>query len=55
MVCKGLLDKQIACDLSVSEATMKTYVTAIFYKLNVRIRTQAALLLQQMETILASH
>lgn len=49
MVCDGLLNKQIAYELSVSEATVKAHVTAIFRKLNVRTRTQAALALQHME------
>ena len=49
MVCDGLLNKQIAYELSVSEATIKAHVTAIFRKLEVRTRTQAALALQQME------
>jgi len=51
MVCEGLLNKQIAYELTVSEATVKAHVTAIFRKLNVRTRTQAALLLQQLESI----
>lgn len=51
MVCDGLLNKQIAYELSVSEATVKAHVTAIFRKLGVRTRTQAALLLQQLESI----
>jgi len=51
MVCDGLLNKQIAFELSVSEATVKAHVTAIFRKLNVRTRTQAALLLQHLESI----
>lgn len=51
MVCEGLLNKQIAYELKVSEATIKAHVTAIFRKLNVRTRTQAALLLQQLESI----
>ena len=54
MVCEGLLNKQIAYELSVSEATIKAHVTAIFRKLNVRTRTQAALLLQQLESIPSS-
>lgn len=49
MVCDGLLNKQIAYELSVSEATIKAHVTAIFRKLGVRTRTQAALALQHME------
>ncbi|MGV8843421.1 MAG: response regulator transcription factor ErdR [Pseudomonas sp.] len=51
MVCDGLLNKQIAFELSVSEATVKAHVTAIFRKLSVRTRTQAALLLQHLESI----
>ncbi len=51
MVCDGLLNKQIAYELNVSEATVKAHVTAIFRKLGVRTRTQAALLLQQMESL----
>ncbi|HLD67316.1 MAG TPA: response regulator transcription factor ErdR [Pseudomonas sp.] len=51
MVCDGLLNKQIAYELSVSEATVKAHVTAIFRKLGVRTRTQAALLLQHLESI----
>lgn len=51
MVCEGLLNKQIAYQLNVSEATVKAHVTAIFRKLGVRTRTQAALLLQQLETL----
>ena len=54
MVCDGLLNKQIAYELNVSEATIKAHVTAIFRKLGVRTRAQAALLLQQMGSIPAS-
>ncbi|PSS48187.1 response regulator transcription factor ErdR [Pseudomonas sp. BBP2017] len=54
MVCEGLLNKQIAYELNVSEATIKAHVTAIFRKLGVRTRTQAALLLQQLESVAAS-
>ncbi|MFN3581055.1 MAG: response regulator [Pseudomonas sp.] len=55
MVCEGLLNKQIAYELSVSEATIKAHVTAIFRKLGVRTRTQAALLLQHMELTQLAH
>lgn len=51
MVCDGLLNKQIAFELDVSEATVKAHITAIFRKLGVRTRTQAALLLRQMESL----
>ncbi|MEG1041912.1 response regulator transcription factor ErdR [Pseudomonas sp. NUPR-001] len=54
MVCEGLLNKQIAYELNVSEATIKAHVTAIFRKLGVRTRTQAALLLQQLESVSSS-
>ncbi len=49
MLSDGLLNKQIAYDLNVSEATIKAHMTAIFRKLNVRNRTQAVILLQQMD------
>jgi DNA-binding NarL/FixJ family response regulator len=40
----GRLNKQIAYDLDISEATVKAHVTAIFRKLNVLNRTQAVIL-----------
>lgn len=43
MFADGLLNKQIAYDLGVSEATIKAHATAIFRKLNVRNRTQAVI------------
>ena len=43
MVCEGLLNKQIAYELSVSEATIKAHVTAIFRKLGVKNRTELAI------------
>ena len=49
MVSEGLLNKQIAFDLDVSEATIKAHVTAIFKKLKIKNRTQAVLALQQLE------
>ncbi len=44
MLCSGLLNKQIAYELDVSEATVKAHVTAILRKLGVGTRTQAVLL-----------
>lgn len=38
---KGLLNKQIAYDMGISEATVKSHVTMIFRKLGVTNRTQA--------------
>ena len=49
MLTEGLLNKQIAYDLNVSEATIKAHLTAIFRKLEVKNRTQAVILLQQLE------
>lgn len=43
MMSKGLLNKQIAYELGVSEATIKAHVTAIMNKLGVNNRTQAVL------------
>ncbi|NDC58190.1 MAG: DNA-binding response regulator [Alphaproteobacteria bacterium] len=40
---EGRLNKQIAFDMSISEATVKAHMTAVFRKLNVRNRTQAVL------------
>lgn len=48
MLSDGLLNKQIAYKLDVSEATIKAHMTAIFRKLQVRNRIQAVILLQQM-------
>ncbi len=43
MLCEGLLNKQIAYELGVSEATVKAHVSAILLKLNVDSRTQAVI------------
>ncbi|MBO9557329.1 MAG: response regulator transcription factor [Caulobacter sp.] len=42
-VNSGLLNKQIAFDLGIAEATVKAHMTALMRKLNVHNRTQAAL------------
>jgi DNA-binding NarL/FixJ family response regulator len=44
MIAEGLLNKQIAYELCVSEATVKAHMTAIMRKLGVGNRTQVALL-----------
>ena len=44
MLCEGRLNKQIAYDLGVSEATIKAHVTAVLRKLGVSNRTQAVLM-----------
>jgi len=43
MVSEGLLNKQIAYELGVSEATVKAHVSAILLKLDVDSRTQAVI------------
>jgi DNA-binding NarL/FixJ family response regulator len=43
MLSQGLLNKQIAYELSVSEATIKAHVSAILQKLGVESRTQAVI------------
>jgi DNA-binding NarL/FixJ family response regulator len=43
MLSEGLLNKQIAFELSVSEATVKAHVSAILQKLHVDSRTQAVI------------
>ena len=47
MLSDGLLNKQIAYDLNVSEATIKAHMTAIFRKLGVKNRTQAVILINE--------
>lgn len=41
-VRSGLLNKQIAYELGMAEATVKVHMTALMRKLNVRNRTQVA-------------
>ncbi len=48
MIAEGLLNKQIAWELSVSEATVKAHMTAIMRKLGVNNRTQVALIASQL-------
>ncbi len=48
MLAEGLMNKQIAYQLGVSEATIKAHVTAILRKLTVTNRTQAVLAMQRL-------
>jgi DNA-binding NarL/FixJ family response regulator len=48
MLSSGLLNKQIAAELEVSEATVKAHVSAVMQKLGVSNRTQAVLLAQRL-------
>ena len=46
---EGLLNKQIAYELHISEATVKAHITAIFRKLGVYNRTQAVLIAAKLQ------
>ncbi len=50
MLSQGLLNKQIAYELSVSEATVKAHVSAILQKLGVESRTQAVIAAAKIES-----
>ncbi|HWO41301.1 MAG TPA: response regulator transcription factor [Candidatus Eisenbacteria bacterium] len=50
LIARGATNQEIAKKLFVSEPTVKTHASNIFDKLNVRNRTQAALLLMQART-----
>ena len=49
MLSEGLLNKQIAYELGVSEATVKAHVSAILQKLGVDSRTQAVIAVGRIE------
>ena len=51
MVRRGLLNKQIAYELSVTEATVKAHMTEILRKLKVNSRTQAAMIVDKLAVI----
>jgi DNA-binding NarL/FixJ family response regulator len=50
MLGEGLLNKQIAYQLGVSEATVKAHVSAILQKLGVESRTQAVIAVKKIES-----
>jgi DNA-binding NarL/FixJ family response regulator len=50
MLSEGLLNKQIAYELGVSEATIKAHVSAILEKLGVESRTQAVIAAAKIES-----
>ena len=49
MLSDGLMNKQIAYELSISEATVKAHVSAILQKLDVDSRTQAVIAASRIE------
>ena len=48
-VSQGLLNKQVAYEMNISEATVKAHITAIFRRLGVTNRTQAVLVARQLD------
>lgn len=48
LICEGRLNKQIAWELSIADATVKAHVTAIMRKLGVQTRTQAVLMAREV-------
>jgi DNA-binding NarL/FixJ family response regulator len=48
MLCTGLLNKQIAWELGVSEATIKAHMSAIMRKLGANSRTQVVLMTSRL-------
>ena len=48
MVSQGLLNKQIAYELNITEATVKAHMTEIFRKLGVSSRTQVVMTFGQL-------
>ena len=51
MLAEGLLNKQIAYELGVSEATVKAHVSAILLKLDVDSRTQAVIAMNRIGAV----
>ncbi|MFP4537340.1 MAG: response regulator transcription factor [Dichotomicrobium sp.] len=51
MLSEGLLNKQIAYKLGVSEATVKAHVSAILQKLGVDSRTQAVIAMNKIDSL----
>ncbi|BFM49049.1 response regulator transcription factor [Marinomonas sp. THO17] len=51
---EGLLNKQIAYELAISEATVKAHITAIFRKLEINNRTQAVLVASDLKLTMSA-
>ena len=48
---RGKLNKQIAFELNITEATVKAHITTVFKKLGINNRTQAVVLAQEHQTL----
>lgn len=51
MIANGLLNKQIAYELDISESTVKQHASAVLRKLNVINRTQAGIMYKQIMSL----
>ncbi|WP_371195868.1 response regulator [Glaciecola sp. SC05] len=51
MIANGLLNKQIAYELDISESTVKQHASAVLRKLNVNNRTQAGIMYKQIMSL----
>ena len=49
MLCSGRLNKQIAYEMQITEATVKAHMTAVLRKLGAANRTQAVLLASRLQ------
>jgi DNA-binding NarL/FixJ family response regulator len=49
-IASGLLNKEIAATLSLSEKTVRNQLTAIYEKLGVKTRAEAAILFERMRS-----
>ena len=51
MLAEGLLNKQIAYEMNVTEATIEAHITEVYKKLKVQSRTQAVLVMSQLDVL----
>jgi DNA-binding NarL/FixJ family response regulator len=51
MMADGLLNKQLAYELDISESTVKQHASACLRKLNVNNRTQAGVIFKQLMSL----
>lgn len=54
LICEGKPNKQIAYELSLAEATVKAHITALLRRLQVQNRTQAAVLVETANMVVAA-
>ena len=49
LMTQGMMNKQIAAEMEISEATVKAHITSIYKKLGVRTRTQAVMVSKALD------